>query len=528
MQIRWLHFLCYSVMGFNKIFAVCLLFCSTLFATGRSPTISVLPFTDNNQAAASQSYGKVVAVMFETHLRNETNFIVLEHGSSKKAGAMLSGEVSVIGTIIQIDAKLISADTKEVIVSEYAQVNSQAELRNEIVRLAKTIEDKYLRQWMGDLQITVLPTEGEVYLNEQFVGKSSLVKPLRINNLLEGKHILRVLAGGYQKYEQEIRVEPRTLQNVQVSLQSLPGSLRIESEPSEADVYINEQNMGKTPYNLASIAQGNYSVELRAENFEPFKQTVKIQSGQLSELKPKMKIISGSLLVESSPSNVQVFMGENFMGITPILLENVSPGIVSVNLRLNGYSSHKEDVKILPGKKTGIYANMSRQIGKLTVVSSQHELSVKIEGESNSSFEAPFHKQALNVGEYKITVSKPKYYDKIYTVTIKPDEEFRLSTELDLKPGKISFVNAGKTPTDVFINNEYRGKASGMNLEVPEGEHEVLLRNWFGEKKFKIQIQADKIEEISLQEFTQKSSFSWWGALGAALIAIPVYIAGQK
>jgi len=499
-----------------------------LFAAGRSPTISVLPFTDNNQAAASHSYGKVVAVMFETHLRNETNFVVFEQGSSKKAGAVLSGEVSVIGTIIQIDAKLISADTREVIVSEYAQVNSQAELRSEVARLAKAIEDKYLRQWMGDLQITVLPTEGEVYLNEQFVGKSSLSKPLRLNNLLEGKHTLRVLAGGYQKYEQDIRVEPRTLQNIQVSLQSLPGSLRIESEPAEADVYINGQNMGKTPYSQASIAQGDYSVELRAENFEPLKQMVRIQSGQLSELKPRMKIISGSLLVESSPANVQVFMNEHFMGVTPILLENINPGIVSISLQLNGYSQYGENVKVLPGKKTAVYANMSRQTGKLTIVSSQHELQVKIEGDSNTSLAAPFHKQVLNAGEYKITVSKPKYYDNTYSITIKPDVEFRLSTELKLKPGKISFVNAGKIPTDVFINEKYKGKASGMNLEVPEGEHEVLLRNWFSEKKFKVQIQADKTEEISLQEFTQNSSFSWLGALGAALIAIPIYIAGQR
>jgi hypothetical protein len=515
-------------MCFNKIFIICAFLCSVLFAADRSPTISVLPLTDNNQAAASQSYGKVIAVMFETHLRNETNFIVLEQGSSKKAGAVLSGEVSVVGSIIQVDVKLTSADTREVIVVEYAQVNSQTELRNQIAKLAKSIEDKYLRQWMGNLQVSVLPTEGEVYLNEQFMGKSSPAEPLRLNNLLEGKYALRVLAGGYQKYEQDIRVEPRTLQNIQVSLQSLPGSLRIESEPSEADVYINEQNMGKTPYSLASLAQGNYNIELKAENFEPFKQIVKIQSGQLSELKPKMKIIPGSLLIESSPSSVKFFMNDSFMGITPILLENVSPGIVSINLHLDKYFPYKENVKILPGKKTEVFANMSRQIGKLTVVSSQRELSVKIEGENNTSLEAPFHKQSLNVGKYTVTVSKPKYYDKIFYVTIKPDEEFRLSAELELKPGKVSFVNAGKVPTDVFIDNEYKGKASGMNLEVPEGEHEILLRNWFSEKKFKIQIQADKTEEISLLEFTQNTSFSWWSALGAVLIAIPVYVAGQK
>jgi hypothetical protein len=513
---------------FCNIFVVCMLFYSMLYAADRNPAISVLPFTDNNSAAAKESYGKVIATMFGTHLRNETNFIVIEQGASKKAGTLLIGDVSVIGTLIQIDAKLISADTKEVIVTEFAQINSEAELRKEISRLAKSIEDKYLRQWMGDLQITVLPQESEVYLNEQFVGKSSLARPLILKNLLEGKYALRVLSSGYQKSEQEIYVEPRTQQNIQVSLQSLPGSLRIESEPSEATVYINGQSMGKTPYSQASITQGNYNIELQAENFKPFSQTVKIQSGQLSELKAKMEIISGSLFVQSTPSNARVFMNGNFMGVTPLLTENIKPGIARIALSLEGYSEYKEETIILPGKKTEINTNMSRQTGKFTLVSSMHNLQATIEGESEIKLEAPFHKQALNAGGYKLTVSKPKYYDKTYFITIKPDEEFRLETQLLLKPGQISFVDAGKVPTDVFINNEYKGKASGMRIEIPEGEHEILLRNWFSEKKWKVQIQADKTEEISLQEFAKNSSFSWWGAIGAALIAIPIYIAGQK
>ncbi|MDR2580435.1 MAG: PEGA domain-containing protein [Fibromonadaceae bacterium] len=498
------------------------------FASERTPTISVLPFADNNQAAASQSYGRVIATMFSTHLRNETNFIVLEPGVQQKARVLLSGEVSVVGSQIQIDARLVSAATGDVVVSEYAEVKSQAELRAEISKLAKAIEDKYLRQWMGDLQIIVLPTEGEVYLNEQFAGKSSLAKPLRLDNMLEGKYSLRVLAGGYQKYEQDIQVAPRTLQNVQVTLQSLPGSIRIESEPSEATVFINGQNMGKTPYSLASIAQGNYNIELQAENFKPFKKTINVQSGQLSELKAKMEVILGSLFVQSNPPNAQVFMNENFMGLAPLLLENVKPGTTPVALRLKDFSEHRENANILPGRKTEINTSMNRQTGRLTIVSSQHGLSVKIAGESETVLEAPFHKQILNAGEYKLTISKPRYHDNTYFITIKPDEEFRFETELKLKPGRISFVKADQIPTDVFINNEYKGKASGMNLEIPEGEHEILLRNWFSEKKWRVQINADETETISLQEFTQNSSFSWWGALGAVLIAIPIYFAGQR
>jgi len=509
-------------------FIICLFSFSLLFAAERVPTISVLKFTDNNQGAASQSYGNVVAVMFGTHLRNETNFVVLEPGSAQKAGVLLTGEVSVVGSFIQIDAKLISAGSGEVVVAEFAQVGSQAELRSAVSKLAKTIEDKYLRQWMGGLQITVLPTEGEVYLNEQFVGKSSMEKPLRLDNLLEGKHALRVLAGGYQKQEQNVQIQPRTVQNIQVSLQSLPGSLSVESEPSQATIIINGKTMGTTPYKLDTIAQGSYNIELQAENFKTFYKSVKIQSGQLSELKAVMEVIPGQLLVQSVPTAARVFLGTDFMGNTPLLLENIKPGTTNITVKLNGYSDYKEDVQILPGKKIELNAGMSRQTGKLTIVSGQHGLSVQVNGETQMSFEAPFHKQTLNAGEYQITISKPKYYDAVHLISIKPDSEFRLETELALKPGRISFVNAGDTPTDVFINEEYKGKASGMSLELPQGEHTIILRNWFNEKQWKIQVQADKTEEISLEEFVRNSSFSWWGAIGAVLIAIPIYFAGVK
>jgi TolB-like protein len=509
-------------------FAIFIFSFALLFAAERTPTISVLPFVDSNQDAANLSYGKVIAAMFGTHLRNETNFVVIEQGNQQKAGILLTGNVSVVGSYIQIDAKLISAGSGDVVIVEYAQVNSQAELRNAVSKLAKTIEDKYLRQWMGGLQIVVLPTEGEVYLNEQFMGKASMEKPLRLNNLLEGKYSLRVLAGGYQKQEQNIQVQPRTVQNVQMSLQSLPGSIRIESEPSGAEVVINGQKMGATPYSLDNIAQGGYNIELQAENFKPFRQTMKIQSGQLSELKAVMEVIPGQLFVQSSPATAKVFMSGDFMGNTPLLLENIRPGTAPITVKLPGYSDYQEDAKVLPGKKTEMSANMIRQTGKLTIVSPQHGLSVQIEGESKMSFEAPFHKQTLNAGKYQVTISKPQYYNAVYSISIDPDEEFRLETELTLKPGRISFINTGNAPTDVFVNGEYKGKASGMNLELPEGEHAILLRNWFNEKQWKTHVHADKTEEISLEEFVRNSAFSWWGAIGAVLIAIPVYFAGAK
>ncbi len=523
----------------------------------RTPTIAILPFGESNAEALEKGYGKVVASMLGTHLRNETNFVVLERSrliqvidEQKYAQSgltqadreklrqlysvevLLTGEASALGSQIQLDTRLISVATGEVLVAEYAQVANTGELRQAVSRLAKTIENKYLRQWMGDLQIVAFPVEGEVYLNDQFMGKANLSKPLRLNDILEGQYRLRVLAGGYQKSEQVIEVVPRALREVQVSLKSLPGSLELYSDPLGAQVFVNGKEMGKTPLKIDTIMEGQYSIGMRLKNFKDWSQRIQIQSGQLSEVKSKLEVIPGQLMVLSTPPGAKVYMGRALAGPTPLLLENVPPGTASVELRLEGYAPWSKDVVVQPGEKVELSPALQRQTGKLTLVTAQSGVKAKVRAKDATQplleQELPCHKLTLDAGTYELTLSKPRHYSVTKLVEIVPDEETRLEETLNLKPGRLNFAKLGEAPVDVYIDGEYRGKANGIQVELPEGPHEILLRNWFGEKKFSVQVVADEMLEVSTAELASGRRIPWWSALGALVISVPVILFGGQ
>lgn len=522
----------------------------------RTPTIAVLPFSDANPGSALQGLGHVVSAMMGTHLRNETNFIVLERSSLLRVldekqyedigltketrdklrqmlavEVLLTGEVSSLAGQIQIDLRLISVLTGEVVVADFATVNGSDNLRPAVSKLAKALEDRYLRQWMGNLTVLVHPVEGEVYLDGQFVGKASTNVPLKLPGILEGDYKIKVLAGGYQPLEQAISIQARTTRELQLGLKSLPGSLEIFSEPLGATVWLNSHAMGVTPLKLDTLAEGSYLIQMALVNFKNWSQKVMINSGQASEVKAKLAVVQGSMLVESQPAGASVYIAGNLVGKAPLLLENVPPGVSVVSLRLDGYTSWSGEINVQPGEKVKLSQQLDRQYGKLTVVSVMDDIKAELlDREGNiilKLLDLPTHKLPVDEGEYVLRVSKNQYFTQDYPVRIAPDEEFRIEVVLKRKPGKISIAQAAQTPVDVFVDGNYLGKAGGLAVELPEGKHRVFLRNYHGEKSMVVTIVADQTVEIPASSLQVQRGLPWWSALGALLLSAAILTAAE-
>jgi TolB-like protein len=520
----------------------------------RTPTIAILPFEDANVSAREEGFGKVVASMLNTHLRNETNFIVLER--SRLAGivseqsylqsgltqnlreqlsklhsveVILVGEISKIGNTIQIDTRLISIENGQVMVAEYAEVKGQEELRSAISKLSQVIELKYLRQWMGDLHISATPVEGEVYLDRQYVGKASQKEPLVLKNILEGEYLVSVLAGGYEQFEQKIKVNPRSRFDLQVSLQSLPGSLSISSDPKEARVILNGKDMGKTPMELTNVAEGKYTLELVAPNYQNWLQRINIQSGQNSEVKAKLTVIPGSMMVASEPSGAEVFFEKQRVGKTPLLLENIPPGSAAVYLQLEGYEPKHESVQIKPGEKQSLEYKLDRLRGKLTVVGSLSGLTAKILDVNEKELmqqELPFHKMDLDADSYWLVVEKDQFYPVKYSLKILPNQENRVEIEMKEKPAVLHFTRTSRTPADVFIDGVYAGKADGMKAEVLRGKHQIVLRDYYKDHILQVDLQPNEQKTISAEPEAAGPKM-WLMVLGGLILSV-VVLGGAK
>jgi hypothetical protein len=67
---------------------------------------------------------------------------------------------------------------------------------------------------------------------------------------------------------------------------------------------------------------------------------------------------TGSLQVASRPSGAQVFVDDNLIGTTPLLLSNVAAGSRRLRVELSGYKSWATSVQIEPSARFRVSASL--------------------------------------------------------------------------------------------------------------------------------------------------------------------------
>ena len=150
------------------------------------------------------------------------------------------------------------------------------------------------------------------------------------------------------------------------------GRLLIRSTPAGAGVVVDGQSRGVTPLDLRELALGAHTIEVSHPNYETRQRRL-----TLNERRPARSIdfelrstsapahaaaaatnSTGSLQVASRPSGAQVFVDDNLIGTTPLLLSNVAGGSRSVRIELSGYKIWTTSVQIEPSARSRVSARL--------------------------------------------------------------------------------------------------------------------------------------------------------------------------
>ena len=485
----------------------------------RNPTIAVLPFSESNPDAMKDGLGISIASMFGTHLKNETSFLVVERSQVAKvlgekslqqtgltdsqrkeleklfdAEVLLAGEVSRFGNLIQLDARLVSAQTGQVLVAEYAEVAGYEKLRAAISQISRNLELKYLRQWMGDVSVSVQPVDAEVYLDGKFSGKATLKEPLRLQNLLEGRYALKVVAGGYRTVNDTLVVLPRGLREVQVALRALPGSLKIYSEPAGAKIRVNGKEIGLAPASVDTVSEGRYRVQFDLPGFQPLDREVEVRSGQQSELKAVLEVMPGRLILSSNPSGAVAFLDDKRVGVTPVAVDNVAPGTRSVRVEIAGRTPVKDVVTVKPGEEVPWLGTLAPLTGWLSVVPKTDSVQATLfdpDGRESERIAAPFHRKTLGIGKWTLRLERPLHKPATVTVRVDEGKETRVETLLEELPAKVQILSDG-APAQISMDGGWVGKTPVSSLDLPRGKHVVVWKSFFDQGADSLTVGADE------------------------------------
>lgn len=119
------------------------------------------------------------------------------------------------------------------------------------------------------------PDSAVVFVDDSVRGMS----PLNIANLKSGEHGIIIKKKGFYQKKISLLVDSSSSKELSIILQK-PGSIVITSDPPGSEVYWSGEKKGVTPLNLTLIKPGNYSLQIKKDQFLTFEKSLTVMSGK--------------------------------------------------------------------------------------------------------------------------------------------------------------------------------------------------------------------------------------------------------
>lgn len=221
----------------------------------------------------------------------------------------------------------------------------------------------------GTISLTSDPVGAEVLVN----GISRGHTPCRIDRIPGGTVTLAVQADGFQPHTREVSLSAGEVQNVDVQLKPLPGTLRVVSIPEAGRVYINDEFKGETPFDLANAKPATYRVRVDKPGYESGARDVTLGKGASITEEFRLAKITGRLELITAPSGSTVLIDGKKVGITitrgtdttavsdPFAFEEILEGEHEIEIFRKGFASQKRKVEVKRGETLTLQFKLVRQ-----------------------------------------------------------------------------------------------------------------------------------------------------------------------
>lgn len=146
------------------------------------------------------------------------------------------------------------------------------------------------------LEIRSDPTGAKVSVNGKGVGETPLVLSVK-----PGRHLIEVQKEGYGGHEEWVEVIGADRRTVFALLRRLLGRLLIHTDPSGADIYIDGQLVGKSPYDEKGLAPKTYKVRVVKEGYEVWEKEVVVEARKKVEILPVLREKKREVALVSPP-----------------------------------------------------------------------------------------------------------------------------------------------------------------------------------------------------------------------------------
>ena len=176
--------------------------------------------------------------------------------------------------------------------------------------------------------------------------------------LSQGTHSYKVRASGCADEEGTVVIGTEKVTR-KISLQSVLAQVSVSCPTSGAQIYVNDQLKGTSPWS-GTLTAGNYQFEARLKGHHSVKHSeILAERGNRQINLPALVAITGNLDVNYKPTDAEVWLDGKKLGTSPDIFRNIIIGTHEVELRKDGYFSEKKQVTINEGQIASLTGSMT-------------------------------------------------------------------------------------------------------------------------------------------------------------------------
>ena len=129
--------------------------------------------------------------------------------------------------------------------------------------------------------------------------------------------------------------------------------LFVESQPDDAEVYLDNILLGRTPYKNDKLPAGQHELKLVHESSMDKAETISLNDNEITKKSFELEAAKGNISVFSTPSGAEIIIGGRGTGKhTPATIKNVKAGNWPLELKKETYYTLKESITVLKNQTT--------------------------------------------------------------------------------------------------------------------------------------------------------------------------------
>jgi formylglycine-generating enzyme required for sulfatase activity len=282
-----------------------------------------------------------------------------------------------------------------------------------------------LKKLPGRLRVESVPVDGaRIHID----GEDRGTTPALVRALEPGTYDVRISADRYRPHVESFDIEGRdTEQLLRVELQPAWAEIGISSEPAGADVYIDEEAIGRTPL-TAPILEGRRELRVHLPGYKARQERLDVTAGQPLELERfVLEPADATLQLNSRPAGASVTVNGEYRGRTPLELA-LAPGAAST-LRLfkEGYERTVRTLTLASGENQTLNIDLAQERVAVAISVEPPDAELFIDGMPRGRASGTIE---LAARAHKILVRRAGYVDYETTITPRPGIPQQLNVAL--------------------------------------------------------------------------------------------------